>query len=100
MHRARQGRAERLNVKALTKALRATFSAPATRKPDSFRAAREEAKRLAAEHAIDIERMRDGGMNVWPPKGRAVDDPFEGDHFACDWGEALRMVRAYAGVQA
>lgn len=87
-------------MKTLSRALRATFSAPAKRNPDPHRVARQEARRLAKEHGIDIERLRDGGMNVWPPKGFAGDDPYEGDHFAADWGEALPMVRAYAGIQS
>ena len=37
------------------------------------------------------------GMMVWPPVG-LEDDPFESDHFANDWHEALNMFKAYAVV--
>lgn len=82
-------------MKALSRALTKTFRAPAERRPDVHRAAREEAKRLAKEHGIEIEPLRDGGMNVWPPKGWKIADPHDGDHFASDWSAALPMVRAY-----
>ncbi len=39
-------------------------------------------------------------MNVWPPKGLAGEDPFEGDHYATDWVEALSMVQRYAAAIA
>lgn len=82
-------------MNALGKVLTAAFRAPAARKPDTQRKAREEAKALAVEHGIEIERLRDGGFNVWPPKGFKGDDPHGGDHFANDWVEVLPMVRAY-----
>ena len=56
---------------------------PNPQKSDTQRRQREEAKQLAAEHGIEIEKLREGGMNVWPPKGLAdCLDPFDGDHFA------------------
>ncbi|MFC5550169.1 hypothetical protein [Massilia aerilata] len=69
--------------------------APAPRKQDTQRKAREQAKALAHTHGIEIERLRDGGFNVWPPKAFAGDDPHDGDHYAADWEEALAHVRAY-----
>lgn len=68
---------------------------PATRKKDTQRAAREQAKALATKHGIEIERLRGGGFNVWPPKGFAGEDAHAGDHYASDWNEALEHVRAY-----
>lgn len=81
----------------LEKALRRVFEAPVPKKPDTQRRSREEAKKLAAEHGIEIEKLREGGMNVWPPNALAEgSDPFEGDHYADDWGDALSMVKQYA----
>jgi hypothetical protein len=65
------------------------------RKSDPHRKARTEAKALAAQHGVEIEKLRDGGFNVWPPKGYEGDDPHEGDHYAIDWDEVLPKVRAY-----
>lgn len=58
-------------------------------------AARAEAQRLLSGSSIEIERLTGGGFNVWPPKDWRGTDPFEGDHYANDWIEALPMVRAY-----
>jgi len=81
----------------LSRALKSIFKAPAPRNPDTQRKAREEAQRLANEHQIEIERLRGGGFNVWPPKGLADSlDPHSGDHYCCDWSEVVVMVRAYA----
>lgn len=71
------------------------FHAPAPRKKDTQRSARERANALATEHGIEIERLRGGGFNVWPPKDFAGEDPHEGDHYASDWHEALAHVSAY-----
>lgn len=81
-------------MKSLDKILYDTFT-PRTVKSDPQRKAREEAKKLAANRGFEIERLKDGGFNVWPPKD-AVKDNFEGDHFARDWGEVLPMARWYA----
>lgn len=69
--------------------------ASAPRKADPHRKAREEAKKLAAAHGVEIKRLKDGGFNVWPPKGFAGEDAHEGDHFAHDYSEVLEHVRAY-----
>ncbi|MBP8275557.1 MAG: hypothetical protein KAX55_01515 [Propionivibrio sp.] len=83
----------------LEKALGRVFKAPAPKKPDTQRRGREEAKKLAAEHGIEIEKLREGGMNVWPPKNLPDDlDPFDGDHFAADWTDALSMIKQYVAV--
>lgn len=71
------------------------FGSKKPKQKDVFRSARMKAKALAAKHQIEIEK-RDGGMNVWAPATLAAPDPFEGDHFADDWSEALAMVTAYA----
>ena len=67
------------------------------KRQDSQRKAREEANRLADLHGISIERLRDG-INVWPPMAISDTDrdPYDGDHFANDWSDALEMVQAYA----
>jgi hypothetical protein len=72
-----------------------TFKAPAARRPDTHRKVREAAKALAKEHNIEIEPI-DSGFNVWPPRGFAGPDPYEDDHYAQDWSQALEMVQAYA----
>jgi hypothetical protein len=71
------------------------FHAPAARKPDTQRRDREKAKALATQHGIEIEDVRGGGFNVWPPKDFTGEDPHEGDHYANDWHEALAHVSAY-----
>lgn len=83
-------------MKTLQRMLSRTFLAPAARKPDPHRKAREEAKRLAEKHGIEIERCSPG-WNVWPPKDSSV-DPWEGDHYCGDWAAVLFMVQDYAGV--
>ena len=71
---------------------------PVKRQSDPHRKAREEAKKLAAAHGIEIQRFKkdDGiGFNVYPPKGFTGEDLHEGDHYAADWQEVLEHVRAY-----
>lgn len=65
--------------------------------------ARREARKLAKEHNIEIEVERwvcgaDAYTRivVWGPKGVDMDDdPFEGDHYAEDWHDALERVQEY-----
>ncbi len=81
----------------LEKSLGQIFRAKKKKAPDPHRRHREQAKKLAAQHTIEIERLEGGGMNVWPPSSIADDsDPFQGDHFANDWQDALAMVEEYA----
>jgi hypothetical protein len=82
-------------MRTLSGMLGAAFKAPAVKKPDTHRRAREEAKRLAALCGCEIEKCSSGGWNVWPPKASVV-DPFDGDHYAQDWAEVLVMVAQYA----
>jgi hypothetical protein len=81
-------------AKTLSSLLSRSFKAPAERKPDVHRKAREDASALASQHNIEIERI-ESGFNVWPPKGFAGTDPYDGDHYAGDWSEVLLRVRAY-----
>lgn len=76
------------------------FSAPKKRAPDAQRKQREEAKRLAAEFGIEIEKL-DGGFNVWPQAAIADTDldKFSGDHFCNDWKEVNYMVAEYASIE-
>ena len=83
-------------TKTLSSSLSKLFRPTPTRRPDTQRKAREEAKRRAKEHVVGIEELKDGGMNVWPPKSFSGEDPWPGDHFAQDWNEALPMVLANA----
>ncbi len=86
-------------LKQLEKTLGRVFKSPTPKKADTQSRQREEAKQLAAEHGIEIEKLREGGMNVWPPKGLAdCIDPFDGDHFAEDWTDALSMVKQYVAA--
>lgn len=69
-------------------------------RPTGERKAREEAKRIAALHGIELERLEDG-WNVWPPSGfeeAGHEDPFDGDHYAGSWPEVLRSAQAYAAI--
>lgn len=83
---------------------------PKVQKDDRAKAeekARREAKRLAGRYNIEIEVDRRGPGDthviVWGPDwAEGVDieavDPFEGDHYAEDWADALERVEAYAKV--
>jgi hypothetical protein len=84
-------------MRTLQRALRAAFQPP--RATDPQRRAREEAKRLAGLHGICLEKLG-GGINVWPPRGYVAADPYEGDHYAQDWCEALDHIRAYVPEEA
>lgn len=86
-------------MQPLARALRQTFRPAPARRPDPQRKQREQAKRLAKLHKIDIEAT-DGGWLVWPPKDYPdAKDPWAGDHCAQDWAEALAMVTHYAGIE-
>ena len=87
-------------LKKLERHLTKIFASSKPKKLDSFRKEREKAKRMAAEHGIEIERLAEGGMNVWPPSQVADTDrdPFTGDHHAEDWQVALSMVQQYAAL--
>lgn len=86
-------------LRTLERDLRRIFSPAKKRSADPFRKQREEAKRVAKDCGIEIERDREGGMWVHCPKGVAP-DPFEGDHYCCDWQEALPMVLEYQRLLA
>tara|TARA_R110000868_G_scaffold31243_1_gene114622 strand:- start:1512 stop:2252 length:741 start_codon:yes stop_codon:yes gene_type:complete len=66
-------------------------------------AIRTKARALANAHNIEIEvaiygfgSERDVSIIVWGPRGVALDnDPFEGDHYADDWADALARVEDY-----
>ena len=63
------------------------------------RAARHKAMKLASTLHLELETLRgESGVNVWPTKA-IEDDPFEGDHYATDWEDALGMVRSYASIK-
>lgn len=86
-------------MRTLQRQLGSMFKPRAGRKPDSHRAAREQAKRIALQRGIEVEPLQGGGFNGWPP--RALDpgsDPFEGDHYAGDWSEVLEHVQGYEKV--
>lgn len=88
-------------LKQLEQALGSVFKSPSPRKPDPQRRQREEAKQLASKHGIEIEKLREGGMNVWPPKALPdCLDPFDGDHFAEDWTDVLSMVKDYVAASS
>ena len=78
----------------LSKTLSGYFK-PVTVRVDTQRKARNESKKLAASRGFEIERLKEGGFNVWPPKDISKDE-FEGDHFANDWDEVLQKAQWYA----
>lgn len=84
----------------LDRELSRIFRASKPKQADAQRRFREKAKALAEAHGIEIEKLRDGGMNVWPPKAIAdtPHDPFEGDHYADDWEAACGMCEQYAAI--
>ena len=64
------------------------------------RAARYKARKLAATLHLELETFRgETGLNVWPTKP-IDDDPFDGDHYAEDWEDALGRIRSYAAIGA
>jgi hypothetical protein len=64
------------------------------------RAARYKARKLAATLHLELETFRgETGVNVWPTK-HIEDDPFDGDHYAEDWEDALGRIRSYAVIRA
>jgi hypothetical protein len=75
---------------------------------DTEATVRRKARELAAKHDIEIEMYRnyDGGeyytsIMVWGPRGVELDnDPFEDDHYAEDWADALARVEEYAKLAA
>ena len=79
----------------LSRMLAQTFKPAAPRRTDPHRRAREQAKRLASLVGCEIEPMSGGGMNVWAP-ANCASDPYDGDHYAADWSDALERVRRYA----
>ena len=81
----------------LNRMLGRLFTPPPARKPDPHRKDRVEAKRLATEIGVEIEKLRGGGWNVWPPKALMDQpgDPFGGDHYCGDWAEVYVAVQTY-----
>ena len=66
---------------------------------DPQRHARGLAKALASAIDVRIERLKDGGFNVWPPATLdESDDPYAGDHFVHDWSAVLEHVQSYAAL--
>lgn len=89
-------------MKILERKLGRLFGQTAPRRPDSHRKDREQANALAKAHGITLEKFQvsDGsGINVWPAPAMTRADPWEGDHYAQDWKDALHMVRTYAGLE-
>lgn len=83
-------------VRGLQRQLGALFRPEAEKRGDPHRKARELAKPLAKRLGVEVERLAGSGFNVWPPRAlQAGADPFEGDHYAADWSEVLKMVQAY-----
>ncbi len=86
-------------MKALSRNLAAYFRAPAPKSSGHLnRSARQKAKKLAATLHVELEKAQgEAGVNVWPTRQVEV-DPFEGDHYAQDWADALQRVQTYAGM--
>lgn len=83
-------------MRKLSQSLEAIFRAPRQRAVDPHRKARETAKPIIAKLGINLEKLKEGGFNVWPPKAITGEvDPYEGDHYATDWSEVLEMVQDY-----
>lgn len=83
-------------MRTLNNALNKMFRAPKHRAPDTYRKEREAAKPLIAKLGIQLEKLPGGGFNVWPPKALGdKEDPFDGDHYAIDWEEVLKIVKEY-----
>ena len=88
-------------MKTLSRNLASLFKPVALKKPGQLhRAARQKTKRLAATLHVQIETFKgESGLNVRPTKRIDV-DPFDGDHYAQDWTDALQRVQAYSEFQA
>jgi hypothetical protein len=88
-------------LRKLEKAFGKLFQASPKKPSDPHRKSRTKAKLLAAEHGIEVEKLAEGGMNVWAPDWvPEAQDPFAGDHFANDWAEALSMIEQYIALRA
>ena len=88
-------------MKSLERSLSAFFTPRAERRGDPHRKSREASKRLALQLGVEVEPLREGGFNVWPPRGLDDnDDPFRGDHYACDWTEVLEHLQGYKNAAA
>ena len=86
-------------MKTLSRSLAAYFRPSAPKSSGHLhRTARQKSQRLAATLYVQLETSKgEAGVNVWPT--RRVDvDPFEGDHYAQDWADALQRVQTYAGI--
>lgn len=84
-------------MRGLQTQLGALFGPEAPKRGDPHRKARELARPLAKLLGVEVEPLEGSGFNVWPPRALAAGaDPFEGDHYAADWSEVLKMVQAYA----
>jgi len=86
-------------MKTLSRNLSAMFKPPGPKRANQLhRAAREKAKLIASTLHVELERRKgESGLNVWPTKPLDA-DPFEGDHYAEDWQDALLRLNAYAAI--
>ncbi len=82
-------------MKSLSQQLGTLFSAPVRRRNDPFTTARIRAPQIATSCGVEIETVKGGGFNVWPPRSDRQRDPYAGDHYASDWNEVLVMVEGY-----
>ena len=88
-------------MKTLSRMLVQAFKpAPPKSSGARMRAARLKARELATTLHVELETTRgESGVDVWPTRN-IEDDPFEGDHYALDWEDALQRVQTYAGITA
>ena len=80
----------------------ATLLAPKAPRDTSEATARRKTIQLGGRLVLDVEVDRVGGFTtiyVWAPRFKdEADDPFEGDHIAESWADALRRAETYAAL--
>lgn len=73
--------------------------------PKRKEAAETQARRLAKEYEVDLEKERDSDIiavyppvDLYPEIEDEGEDPYDGNHIHYDWHEALRAVKTYVEI--
>ena len=97
--RSRVRQAWRIGKRATVSLQKVVAEVRPPRPPDTERKPRQEAKRLAAEHGIQLD-LNDPPDTIYvnPPdelERLGLEDPREDGHYCYDWIEALEVVKEY-----
>lgn len=100
-HAKAHGRRQRVVALYYVDKVAPAVALPIARRTDPERKAREEAKRLAAQWGVRIDKEEWGDWFVWHPGFDGDDhpaDPYAGDHIVDSWTDALERVKGYAAA--